>query len=31
VDIDPWNSDPAGWDAIKVNETYIDGTIAYQA
>ncbi|MEY4102722.1 MAG: hypothetical protein RIR88_856, partial [Actinomycetota bacterium] len=31
VDIDPWNSDPAGWDAIKVNETYIDGTVAYQA
>lgn len=31
VDIDPWSSDPAGWDTITVNETYIDGTVAYQA
>jgi predicted amidohydrolase YtcJ len=31
VDVDPWSSDPAGWDAIAVRETYIDGTIAYQA
>ena len=31
VDIDPWSSDPSGWDAIKVNETYIDGTLAYQS
>ena len=31
VDTDPWSSDAAGWDTIKVNETYIDGTLAYQA
>lgn len=31
VDIDPWNSDPSGWDAIKVSATYIDGTVAYEA
>jgi predicted amidohydrolase YtcJ len=31
VDIDPWSSAADGWDAIKVHETYIDGTLAYQA
>jgi predicted amidohydrolase YtcJ len=31
VDIDPWTSAAAGWDQIKVYETYIDGTIAFQA
>jgi predicted amidohydrolase YtcJ len=31
VDVDPWSSDPDGWDKITVNETYIDGTLAYQA
>jgi predicted amidohydrolase YtcJ len=31
VDIDPWTSAAAGWDEIKVIETYIDGTVAYQA
>ncbi len=27
----PWTSDPDGWDKITVNETYIDGTLAFQA
>lgn len=31
VDVNPWTSDPNGWDAIKVSATYIDGTVAYQA
>lgn len=31
VDVDPWSSDPAGWDAIVVNQTYIDGVIAYES
>lgn len=31
VETDPWSSDPAGWDAIVVNQTYIDGVIAYEA
>jgi predicted amidohydrolase YtcJ len=31
VGTDPWTSDPSGWDDIKVHETYIDGTLAYQA
>ena len=31
VDSDPWSSDPAGWDAITVSETYIDGTVAWSA
>lgn len=31
VDIDPWTSAAAGWDEIKVSETYIDGTLAFQA
>jgi predicted amidohydrolase YtcJ len=31
VDIDPWTSAASGWDQIKVNETYIDGTLAFQA
>ena len=31
VDIDPWTSAAAGWDTIKVNETYIDGTVAWSA
>jgi len=31
VSADPWTSDPAGWADITVNETYIDGTLAYQA
>lgn len=31
VDIDPWSSDPSGWDAIVVHETFIDGVVAYQA
>ena len=31
VDVDPWSSHPAGWDAIVVNQTYIDGVIAYEA
>lgn len=31
VDTNPWTSDPAGWDTIAVHETYIDGTLAYQA
>lgn len=31
VDADPWSSDPAGWDTIAVHETYIDGTLAFQA
>lgn len=30
VDTDPWSSEPGGWDKIVVNETYIDGTLAYQ-
>ena len=30
VDTDPWSIDPDGWDKIVVNETYIDGTLAYQ-
>ncbi|MCI0157376.1 amidohydrolase [Leifsonia shinshuensis] len=31
VDVDPWSSDPAGWDSIAVHETYIDGVPAFQA
>lgn len=31
VDSNPWTSDPASWDKIVVNETYIDGTLAFQA
>jgi predicted amidohydrolase YtcJ len=31
VDADPWASDPDGWDKIVVHETYIDGTVAFQA
>lgn len=31
VDADPWTSDTAGWDAIAVHETYIDGLVAYSA
>lgn len=31
VDTDPWTSDPDGWDKIVVNETYIDGVLAFQA
>ncbi|GAB2828445.1 amidohydrolase [Alpinimonas psychrophila] len=31
VNENPWTSDPAGWDKITVNETYIDGTLAFQA
>ena len=31
VDSDPWTSAADGWDKITVNETYIDGTLAYQA
>lgn len=27
----PWTSDPDGWDKITFTETYIDGTLAYQA
>lgn len=28
---DPWRSDPAGWDQITCQQTYIDGTLAYEA
>lgn len=31
VDSNPWTSEPASWDKIVVNETYIDGTLAFQA
>lgn len=31
LDSNPWTSDPASWDKIVVNETYIDGTLAFQA
>jgi predicted amidohydrolase YtcJ len=31
VSEDPWTSDADGWDKITVNETYIDGTLAFQA
>ncbi len=31
VDIDPWTSAADGWDTIKVNATYIDGTQAWSA
>jgi predicted amidohydrolase YtcJ len=31
VSADPWTSDADGWDKITVNETYIDGTLAFQA
>lgn len=31
VSTDPWTSDPDGWDKIVVNETYIDGVLAFQA
>lgn len=31
VNENPWTSDPAGWDKITVNETYIDGALAFQA
>jgi len=31
VSDDPWTSDAAGWDKITVNETYIDGTLAFSA
>lgn len=31
VDVDPWNSEADGWDKINVQETYIDGVVAYQA
>lgn len=29
--VDPWSSDPAGWDEITIRATYIDGTLAYEA
>lgn len=31
VSADPWTSDADGWDKITVNETYIDGTLAFSA
>ncbi|MEG0028123.1 MAG: amidohydrolase [Aurantimicrobium sp.] len=31
LDSNPWTSDPESWDKIVVNETYIDGTLAFQA
>lgn len=31
VDADPWTSDPAGWDGIAVQQTFIDGIAAYTA
>jgi predicted amidohydrolase YtcJ len=31
VSEDPWTSNAAGWDKITVNETYIDGTLAFSA
>jgi predicted amidohydrolase YtcJ len=31
LDSNPWTSDPASWDKIVVNETYIDGTLAFSA
>ena len=31
LDSNPWTADPASWDKIVVNETYIDGTLAFQA
>ena len=31
VSEDPWTSDADGWDKITVNETYIDGTLAFSA
>jgi predicted amidohydrolase YtcJ len=31
LDSNPWTSDPTSWDKIVVNETYIDGTLAFQA
>lgn len=31
VDSDPWTSDPTGWDAITVRETYIDAEVAWSA
>lgn len=31
LDSNPWTSDPASWDKIVVHETYIDGTLAFQA
>lgn len=31
VDIDPWTSDPAGWDRISVRETVVGGVSAFSA
>jgi predicted amidohydrolase YtcJ len=31
LDSNPWTSDPESWDKIVVNETYIDGVLAFQA
>lgn len=31
VDADPWTTDPAGWDAIDVHATYIDGAVAFSS
>ena len=31
VSADPWSSDPASWADIAVHQTFIDGTLAYEA
>ena len=31
VDQNPWTSDPAAWDAITVQQTFIDGEAAWEA